>query len=49
MSKYRDRSPIVEVGFEELKILEKLLMSKKLTDKQREALRKLIREHDSRE
>lgn len=49
MSKYRDRTPLVEVEFEELEILEKLLKSKKLTDKQREALRKLIQEHYSRE
>ena len=49
MSRYRETTPTIEVQFEDLEILEKLLKSKKLTDKQREALRKLIQEHYSRE
>lgn len=43
MSKYREPSEPHDVSFEELKIIEKLLASKKLTDKQKEAVKSLLK------
>ena len=43
MSKYREPSEPHDVLFEELEIIEKLLKSKKLTDKQKEAIKSLVK------
>ena len=43
MSKYREPSEIHDVSFEDLEIIEKLLKSKKLTDKQKEAIKSLLK------
>jgi hypothetical protein len=42
MSKYREPSEPHDVSFKELKIVEKLLKTKKLTDKQKEAIKSLV-------
>lgn len=47
MSKYRDDNEPHEVSFEELEILEGLLKTNKLTDRQKKALKSLIDEHYS--
>lgn len=41
MSKYREPSEPHDVSFEELEIIDKLLKTKKLTDKQKEAIKSL--------
>lgn len=42
MSKYREPSEPQDVSFKDLEIIEKLLESKKLTDKQKEAVKSLL-------
>lgn len=49
MSKYRELSEPHDVSFEDLEIIEKLLESKKLTDKQKEALKSLLKYYYSRD
>lgn len=48
MSKYRETSEPYDVPVEDIYIIEKLLDSKKLTDKQKQAIRNLLKEHYSR-
>lgn len=43
MSKYRETNESYDVSFEDLEIIEKLLKSKKLTDKQKEAIKSLLK------
>ena len=43
MSKYREPSESHDVSFEELEVIEKLLESKKLTDRQKEAVKSLLK------
>ena len=43
MSKYREPSERHYVSSKELRIIEKLLETKKLTDKQKEAVRSLVK------
>jgi len=43
MSKYREPSESYDVSYEELEVVEKLLESKKLTDKQKEAVKSLLK------
>lgn len=47
MSKYREPSEPHNVSFEELEIITKLLESKKITDKQKEAIRSLLKHYYS--
>lgn len=49
MSKYRELSETHDVSFEDLEIIEKLLESKKLTDKQKEAVKSLLNYYYSRD
>lgn len=49
MSKYREPSEKHDVTFDELEILEKLLKRKKLTEKQRKALKSILRYYYSRD
>lgn len=49
MSKYREPSEKHDVAFDELEILEKLLKRKKLTEKQRKALKSILRYYYSRD
>ena len=49
MSKYREPSEPHDVSFEELEILERLLKKKKITEKQREALKNILRYYYSRD
>lgn len=42
MSKYRDSATVPAISFEDIEILEKLADTKKLTKKQRTALKKLL-------
>lgn len=49
MSKYRELSEPHDVSFEELEVIEKLLESKKLTDKQKEAIKSLLKYYYSRD
>ena len=49
MSKYREPSATHDVSFEDLEIIEKLLESKKLTDKQKEAVKSLLKYYYSRD
>ena len=49
MSKYREPSENHDVTFDELEILEKLLKRKKLTEKQRKALKSILRYYYSRD
>ena len=49
MSKYRELSETHDITFEELEILEKLLKRKKLTEKQRKALKSILRYYYSRD
>lgn len=49
MSKYREPSEPCDVSFEELEVIEKLLKSKKLTDKQKEAIKSLLKYYYSRD
>lgn len=43
MSKYREPSESHDVSFEELEIIDKLLETKKLTDKQKGAVKSLLK------
>ncbi len=43
MSKYREPNEPRDVSFKDLEIIEKLLESKKLTDKQKEAVKSLLK------
>ena len=43
MSKYRETNEPHDVSFEDLETIEKLLESKKLTDKQKEAIKSLLK------
>lgn len=43
MSKYREPNEPHDVSFEDLELTEKLLESKKLTDKQKEAIKSLLK------
>ena len=49
MSNYREPSEPCDVDFEDLEIIEKLLETKKLTEKQKQALKNLLKEHYSRD
>lgn len=49
MSKYREPSESHDVSFEDLEVVEKLLESKKLTDKQKEAIKSLLKYYYSRD
>lgn len=49
MSKYREPSEPHDVSFKELEIIERLLESKKLTDKQKEAIKSLMKYYYSRD
>ncbi len=49
MSKYREPSELHDVSFEDLVVIDKLLETKKLTDKQKEAIRSLLRYYYSRD
>lgn len=42
MSKYRDPAAVSEIDFEDIDMLEKLVNTKKLTEKQKTALKKLL-------
>lgn len=43
MSRYRENNEPHHVSFEELVVIDKLLETKKLTDKQKEAIRSLLK------
>ena len=49
MSEYRELSENHDITFDELEILEKLLKRKKLTEKQRKALKNILRYYYSRD
>jgi len=49
MSKYREPSIPHDVSFEDIEIIKKLLESKKLTDKQKEAIKSLLKYYYSRD
>lgn len=49
MSKYREPNEAHDVSFEELEVIEKLLETKKLTDKQKEAIKSLLKYYYSRD
>lgn len=49
MSEYRELSENHDITFDELEILEKLLKRKKLTEKQRKALKSILRYYYSRD
>ena len=49
MSKYREPSEPHDVTFEELEVIEKLLETKKLTDKQKKAIKSLLKYYYSRD
>ena len=49
MSVYRELSEPYDVPFEDLVIIEKLLKGKKLTDRQKQAIKNLLKEHYSRD
>ena len=49
MSKYREPSEPHDVSFEELEIVEKLIETKKLTNKQKEAIKSLVKYYYSRD
>lgn len=49
MSEYREPSETHDITFDELEILEKLLKRKKLTEKQRKALKSILRYYYSRD
>jgi hypothetical protein len=42
MSKYREPTAVIEIDFEDIDTLEKLADTKKLTEKQKTALKKLL-------
>lgn len=43
MSKYREQSTPYDISFEDLEIVEKLLKTEKLTDKQKQAIKNLLK------
>ena len=45
MSKYREPNKPHDVSFEDLEVIEKLLKSKKLTDRQKEAIKSLVKHY----
>lgn len=45
MSKYREPSEPYDVSFNELETIEKLVETKKLTDKQKEAIKSLLKHY----
>ena len=49
MSKYREQTTPYDIGFEDLEIIEKLLKTRKLTDRQKQAVKNLLKEHYSRD
>ncbi len=49
MSKYREPSEPHDVSFEELEVLDKLVKTKKLTEKQKAALKSLLKYYYSRD
>lgn len=49
MSKYREPSESHDVSFEDLEVVEKLLESKKLIDKQKGAIKNLLKYYYSRD
>ena len=49
MSKYREPSEPHDISFEELEVIEKLIETKKLTDKQKEAIKSLLKYYYSRD
>lgn len=49
MSKYRESSETHDVSFEELEVIEKLVETKKLTNKQKEAIKSLLKYYYSRD
>lgn len=49
MSKYREPSEKHDVTFDELEILEKLLERKKMTEKQKKAIKSILRYYYSRD
>lgn len=49
MSKYRETIEPYSVSVEDLYVLEDLINTKKLTDKQKQALKNLLKEHYSRD
>lgn len=49
MSKYREPSVPYDVDFEDLEIIEKLLKTRKLTDRQKQALKNLLQYYYSRD
>ena len=49
MSKYREPSVPYDVDFDDLEIIEKLLKTKKLTDRQKQADKNLLKDHYSRD
>ena len=49
MSKYRESNAPHDVSFDDLEIIEKLLETKKLTDKQKEAIKSLLKYYYSKD
>ena len=49
MSKYREPSEPHDVSFEELEVIEKLIETKRLTDRQKEAIKSLLKYYYSRD
>lgn len=49
MSKYREYTPPHDVSFDDLEVIKKLLETKKLTDKQKEAIKSLLKYYYSRD
>lgn len=45
MSRYREPSEPHDVSFEELETIKRLLKTKKLTDKQKEAIKSLLKQY----
>ena len=49
MSKYRESSEPYDVSFDNLEVIEKLIETKKLTDKQKEAIKSLLKYYYSKD
>lgn len=49
MSRYREQNVPYDISFEDLEIVEKLLKTRKLTDRQKQAVKNLLKEHYSRD
>ena len=47
MSKYRETDESHDISFKDIEVIEKLLESKKLTDKQKEAIKSLLKHYYS--